>query len=38
MTITTAYQSQYYAYELTKQNASDSEGRLSQYLSTWKVG
>ena len=32
MTITTAYQSQYYAYELTKQNASDSVGRLSQSL------
>lgn len=32
MTTTTAYQSQYYAYELTKQSASDSIGRLSQSL------
>lgn len=30
--MTTAYQSKYYAYELTKQNASDSIGRLSQSL------
>ena len=30
--MTTAYQSQYYAYELTKQSASDSVGRLSQSL------
>lgn len=29
---TTPYQSQYYAYELTKQSASDSVGRLSQSL------
>ncbi|MBU8730764.1 DEAD/DEAH box helicase family protein [Cytobacillus oceanisediminis] len=32
MTTTTAYQSQYYAYELTKKNASDSIGRISQSL------
>ncbi|MGY3714925.1 SNF2-related protein [Sutcliffiella cohnii] len=35
--MTTAYQSKYFAYELTKQNSSDSINRLSQSLSNATV-